>query len=152
MSVQFQPPSPTKAQWLSVGLDLAQDQGEITEELTRAVVALLPALLEHSNLLSKEIEDRLLGPWSPQEDPTIEGLFEWRRYALDGSYVASVEEGLEGFRPVRWKIWRGGEGLNPIKNATSLSVRDAIRDADAYLRKNKWILLETGTPEGHIRP
>lgn len=138
----------TRAEWLAVALDLAQDEGEATEGLARAVASLLPRLVEHESVRGALVK-RVVGPWSfvRTEDP----YEDWRRHSADGDYVADAaesdgqEDGQEG---VFWRVW---DRNRLVTHGHAPTIREAMLAADAALRAKGRILLG-GLPDEVAAP
>lgn len=129
----------TVAEAVGVALDLAQDEGEVTEGLAKTVASMLPRLVEHESV-RRALVKKVVGPWSlvRTEDP----YEEWRRNSADGDYVADVAES-DGQESVFWRVW---DRNRLVTHGHAPTLREAMLAADAALRAEGRILLG-GLPE-----
>lgn len=145
----------TKAEWLGIAFDLAQDTGEVPPSLARGVARLLPEILltqdpELSKALAR-VDPATFWVAVPRGYPrgpyAFVGDFEWCRYSISHTRIASIA--LLGEREDKTLWTTGFPGIEPLEEDSEISargfdpfsLRDAMASVDSHLRTKGRILL-----------
>lgn len=134
----------TRAEWLAIAADLAQDEGVVTEGLARAVASLLPRLVEHESVRGALL-GQVVGPWGPTYRSSVPQSKAWHRCSLDSAWDALVIK-HPGFACFVAQYRKHGTRETVSLGADFPTLREAMLAADAALRSEGRILLG-GLPE-----